>query len=61
MRRAEAERARSTSHQVVLINPPSITQFAPVTFAMRGDASNVTIVATSRGVVNLPVGMFVVI
>jgi hypothetical protein len=44
-----------------LINPPSITQFAPVTLLIRGDASKATIVATSRGVVNFPVGMLVVI
>ena len=38
-----------------------MTQLAPVTLATRGEASTVTIVATSRGVVNLPVGMLAAI
>jgi hypothetical protein len=40
-----------------LINPPSMTKFAPLTLAVRGEASSVTRVATSRGVVKRPVGM----
>ena len=42
---------------MVLIRPPSMTKFEPLTFAVRGEASSVTRVATSRGVVKRPVGM----
>ena len=43
------------TRQVVLIRPPSITKFAPVTLAVRCDARNTARVATSSGVVNRPV------
>lgn len=33
----------------VFTRPPSMTQFAPVTLAMRGEASRATMVATSLG------------
>ena len=39
----------------VLTRPPSITYCDPVTFAVRGEASITTRVATSSGVVNRPV------
>ena len=42
---------------VVLIRPPSMTKFDPLTLAVRGEARTVTSVATSRGVVKRPVGM----
>ena len=41
---------------VVLIRPPSMTKFAPVTLAVRPDASRTMSVATSSGVVKRPVG-----
>src|SRR2546426_3873251 len=37
-------------HQVVLTSPPSITELAPVTLAVRGEASSATSVASSSGV-----------
>ena len=50
-------RDRTARPHVVLIRPPSMTKFDPLTLAVRGEARTVTRVATSRGVVKRPVGM----
>ena len=45
----------SRMSHVVLIRPPSMTKFAPVTFDVRSEARKTTRVATSSGVVKRPV------
>ena len=48
-------RGRLPLSHVVLIRPPSMTKFAPVTFDVRSEARKTTRVATSSGVVKRPV------